>query len=110
MDRITDKISIDQGNFYSTQLEEALIKNVDSIFDCTVVSDTSNRLNDTMIGHVELLYSKDETVLLSEINSFLADNFGCQLEKIFIVDKEHNLGVTGKVLKRNLRKTYEEMA
>jgi len=111
VDRAVDAIPTDDGMAYSVLMEEILLNEVPDIADCTVVA---GRHGDRAIPvAVVKLHSAgcDEKALLEEANAAMRKHRQPQLALLEIArsDDDFPVGVTGKVLKRQLREKYESV-
>jgi long-chain acyl-CoA synthetase len=115
VDRITDRITTDEGMLYSLQTEELIMKEFDIIFDCSIFKLKANNGKESATLKAELLddnLSKIELdSLLSKINNWLQQHKVPKLASMSISKKSvihAPLGVTGKVLKRVLREEFTD--
>ena len=100
VDRVSDSIGIGDNIYYSCEIEEFLISNIDEILDVTVVESKG-----ALIAYVELqeYITKSEYEILEKINAHLIERFKCNITTLNIESANNNLGITGKKLKRNLK-------
>jgi acyl-coenzyme A synthetase/AMP-(fatty) acid ligase len=109
VDRISDMIRTKTGPLYSLQTEELILKNHTFLADCTVVGVQENDDCEDFQAPLVLAVSRtgtkaDETVLLAEINHLQTVLGRPLVRQVLIVNRsEIPLGVTGKVLKGQLR-------
>ncbi|MCE2028109.1 class I adenylate-forming enzyme family protein [Sessilibacter corallicola] len=110
VDRITDAINTEAGVVYSLQTEELIMKKFNEIFDCSVYADTDSSGQTRASIRVDLVeYTRDESALLQlldRVNDWLAENGKASLFSLSVMDNDSQYapeGVTGKVLKRQLR-------
>ncbi|KAB2395353.1 MULTISPECIES: class I adenylate-forming enzyme family protein [Bacillus cereus group] len=116
VDRISDVIKTTEGYCYSLQTEEYIMKNNPEFLDCIVIGVKDHQSNEKYETPIALLIPKVNDIefdigkLLVKINKEQATLERPQISKIFIVKKEEiPIGVTGKVIKRTLRKRYNEL-
>ncbi|MEX0447604.1 hypothetical protein, partial [Xenorhabdus sp. SGI246] len=110
VDRTSDWINTPDGPLYSTQCEEWLLKNIDSIFDISIVSismpDSTQQI--TAIVELKAEYRISPTTLLREINYYNRKKQWPLIDNIVYESANKYLGVTGKKLKRKIRDCIPE--
>jgi acyl-coenzyme A synthetase/AMP-(fatty) acid ligase len=112
VDRLVDVIETDAGPGYSVQMEELLLNDLPEIQDCAVVA---GRFEDrTVAVAVVKPRSADAApdTLLTAVNRVLRK---AGHPEVFLLDRVMSaddlpMGVTGKVLKRQLRDRYARLA
>lgn len=111
VDRAVDAIQTDNGVAYSVLMEEIVLTEVPHIADCTIVA--GGRGDRTVPVAVVKLHTStgDERALLAEANAALRKNRLPHLALLEIARTEEDfpVGVTGKVLKRQLRDKYKTL-
>jgi acyl-coenzyme A synthetase/AMP-(fatty) acid ligase len=113
VDRTKDAIETAEGTGYSVLMEEVLLSEISAITDCAVVA---GRLGDQIVPVAVVITddsSADAEALLAEANEVLANAGGHP--RIAVLDvaqtpEDFPVGVTGKVLKRQLRDKYSDLA
>jgi acyl-coenzyme A synthetase/AMP-(fatty) acid ligase len=111
VDRAADSIETGDGTAYSVLMEEILLSGVPDIADCTVVA---GRHGDRMVPvAVVKLHegSRDVMPLLAEANDVLRRSGQPELVVLESAREAGDIpvGVTGKVLKRQLRDKYKTL-
>ncbi|MBC8946706.1 MULTISPECIES: class I adenylate-forming enzyme family protein [Xenorhabdus] len=110
VDRTSDWINTPDGPLYSTQCEEWLLKNIDSIFDISIVSismpDSTQQI--TAIVELKAACKISPTTLLREINYYNRKKQWPLIDNIVYESANKYLGVTGKKLKRKIRDCIPE--
>jgi acyl-coenzyme A synthetase/AMP-(fatty) acid ligase len=113
VDRTKDAIETDEGTGYSVLMEEVLLSEIGSISDCAVVA---GRVGEQIVP-VAVVISRDPSAdaegLLAIANSVLAktgDHPRIAVLDIALTPEDFPVGVTGKVLKRELRERYSDLA
>ncbi|MFJ7906436.1 class I adenylate-forming enzyme family protein [Kitasatospora sp. NPDC096204] len=104
VDRTTDAITTSRGTVYSTQTEELILRNFPGLQDCSLVKseDTGE-----LVLAVELADpAADLDGLLTRINETLTAAALLPADRILTKGSEEFTGVTGKALKRAMRRTY----
>lgn len=111
VDRAVDVIGTDSGTGYSVLMEELLLAEVPDILDCAVVA--GRHLGRTV--PVAVIISGETTVdqksILKRANSALGAAGHPELALLEVARNPEDLptGLTGKVLKRQLRDKYESL-
>src|SRR5262249_43794752 len=112
VDRTKDSIETTEGTGYSVLMEEVLLSEISTISDCAVVA---GRHSDEIVP-VAVIVTDDSPAeagrLLPEVNEVLAK---AGHPRIAVLDvartpEDFPVGVTGKVLKRELRYRYGDLA
>jgi acyl-coenzyme A synthetase/AMP-(fatty) acid ligase len=111
VDRAVDAIPTCDGLAYSVLMEEILLSEVPDFADCTVVAGRQGERTVPVAVVTLHSVSRDEKALLVEANAALHKNRQPQLALLEIARSEDHvpLGVTGKVLKRQLREKYKAL-
>jgi acyl-coenzyme A synthetase/AMP-(fatty) acid ligase len=112
VDRAVDAIETDAGTGYSVQMEETVLAAVPEVSDCAVIA--GQRGGETVAvavvsGHIE---EPDPGALLEAANRALGEAGLPRVEVLEVTNGTANVpaGVTGKVLKRDLRERYSDVA
>lgn len=115
VDRLTDVIKTTEGYCYSLQTEELIMKNNPELLDCIVLGVGKENSDKGYEYPIALLIPMvkgnkfDRDKLLEKINQEQSALNRPLISNIFLVQKEEiPIGVTGKVLKKELRKRYLE--
>jgi long-chain acyl-CoA synthetase len=114
-DRATDVIQTLNGPVHSLPTEEIVLKACRRAVDCTVVGAVSPADPELFepIGVIRMQENCDDTAehLLSQINAALRKAGMHQLSALVVCKGENDipLGVTGKVLKREVRSAYAKI-
>lgn len=112
VDRASDAIETEDGTGYSVLMEEMLLNDIADIQDCAVVAgrfpDRTVAVAVVTIGEAEVTAEK----LLTRANEVLqaAGHPRITVLEIARTPEEFPVGVTGKVLKRQLREKYGQLA
>jgi acyl-coenzyme A synthetase/AMP-(fatty) acid ligase len=111
VDRTVDAIETAQGTGYSVFMEEAILSDVPDVVDIAVIA---GRAGDAVVpvAVVTVRAEVEAEKLLRLANEALAAAGHPQLGVLEIAagDEDLPVGVTGKVLKRQLREKYAELA
>ncbi len=113
MDRASDAIETEEGGTgYSVLMEEMLLSDIAEIQDCAVVA---GRFHDRTVPVVVVTIGESEVAaekLLTRANEVLqaAGHPRIAVLEIARTPEEFPVGVTGKVLKRQLREKYRQLA
>jgi acyl-coenzyme A synthetase/AMP-(fatty) acid ligase len=111
VDRAVDAIETARGTGYSVQMEEVLLNDVAGVLDCAVVAGRYG--DDTVpVAVVTSLADADPEQLLKGANEALRTAGHPELALLEVARSESDfpLGVTGKVLKRELREKYGSLS
>ncbi|MDE9432202.1 class I adenylate-forming enzyme family protein [Xenorhabdus bovienii] len=110
VDRTSDWIKTPQGPLYSTQCEEWLLKNIDSIFDISIVATSLSNGDQQTTAIVELKAGHEisPATLLQKINACHQEKQWPLIDNIVYQSADNDLGVTGKKLKRKIRDRMPE--
>jgi len=112
VDRVVDAIETAEGTGYSVLMEEVLLSEVSAISDCAVVA---GRHGEEIVP-VAVVISGDSPAdaegLLAEVNEVLekAGHPRIAVLDVARTPDDFPVGVTGKVLKRELRARYSDLA
>jgi acyl-coenzyme A synthetase/AMP-(fatty) acid ligase len=112
VDRAVDAIETTGGSGYSVFMEEVVLSGVPEISDCAIVAGRW----DTETVAVAVVRSSsgrgDANALLDAANAALRSAGHPQLALLEVVesDADYPVGVTGKVLKRELRERYRDLS
>lgn len=102
VDRTTDSMQLGGTTFYSCQIEEALLKNIPEIFDCTVVQGSAKG---TLKVEAEVKGDVPFDDAARRIAKYLRENGLPAIDEVKQVGPGSNEGVTGKKLKRIIRES-----
>lgn len=102
VDRTSDSMLLGGKTYYSCQLEEAFLKNIPEIFDCTVVQ---GEPEGTLKVEAEIKQGMSFPDVAQRISDYSKQNNLPQISEIKQVSPGSNEGVTGKKLKRVIRET-----
>ena len=107
VDRTADAIKTEAGVVYSVLTEEILLAHLPEVADCAVVAATADGAV-RAIALVQLRAGRTADGLLSRANVILADLGQPQLAGLEVAGRDEDIpvGVTGKVLKRQLRHAH----
>ena len=112
VDRTKDAIETAEGTGYSVLMEEVLLSEISTISDCAVVA---GRVGDQIVP-VAVVISRDPSAdvegLLVMANSVLEKAGGhprIAVLDVALTPEDFPVGVTGKVLKRELRERYSDL-
>ncbi|MGE4593473.1 MULTISPECIES: class I adenylate-forming enzyme family protein [Alcaligenes] len=101
VDRTNDSLSFNNVEIYSCQIEEAIMAEINEVFEATVIMTDNNEL----VAYIELLdscaASKDE--ITERVNQLMRQKNWPALSTIELQSANEFIGVTGKKLKRQLR-------
>ena len=112
VDRTKDAIETAEGTGYSVLMEEVLLSEISAISDCAVVA---GRHGDEIVP-VAVVITDDSPAeaarLLAEANEVLekAGHPRIAVLDVAVTPDDFPVGVTGKVLKRELRDRYSDLA
>jgi acyl-coenzyme A synthetase/AMP-(fatty) acid ligase len=109
VDRAVDTIETDSGPGYSILMEETLLSDVPDILDCAVIAGRHEGRT-VAVGVVTTeLANVDAQALLKQVNKALG---AAGHPELFLLEVAESVpvGVTGKVLKRELREQYSDLA
>jgi acyl-coenzyme A synthetase/AMP-(fatty) acid ligase len=111
LDRTADVVHTAAGPVYSVELEELLQKECDMIEECTIVGVPDGKGHEALVAVLRLKPSapSDRTALEAACKSIVGAKSATPLRAMMVarVD-EIPVGVTGKVLKRELRRRLAE--
>lgn len=113
VDRSVDAISTAQGMLYSLQTEELILSSVSDVADCVVIGIPSGAQTEDAVCIARLATGTavQPAVLLDRCNAALARLQRPQLRAVKIVEREEiPVGVTGKVLKGELRRRFPTLS
>ncbi len=112
VDRFVDAIVMDGATGYSVLMEEVLLNNVPEIQDCTVVAgrhgDTTVPVGVVTIGDQDM--QADKLLRLANEALQAAGHPALAVLEVAVTEADFPVGVTGKVLKRQLRDKYRDLA
>ncbi|MBR1158094.1 class I adenylate-forming enzyme family protein [Bradyrhizobium elkanii] len=109
LDRMSDVVPTSQGPLYSLQTEELVLKHQPGLADCTIIGVTDRGASELVQAPVLLAvprngHALDSAALLREVNELQALHGRPPLARASAVSQDDiPVGVTGKVLKRQLR-------
>jgi acyl-coenzyme A synthetase/AMP-(fatty) acid ligase len=112
VDRTKDAFETAEGTGYSVLMEEMLLSEISAISDCAVVA---GRVGDRVVPVAVVITDEspaEAARLLAEANAVL-EKAGCPriaVLDIALTPDDFPVGVTGKVLKRELRDRYSDLA
>jgi acyl-coenzyme A synthetase/AMP-(fatty) acid ligase len=111
VDRAVDAIETSEGTGYSVLMEEVLLSEAPEISDCAVVAGTKGGRTVPIAVVRSASEHVDPTSLLAAANEALrsAGHPELALLEVAWTDADFPLGVTGKVLKRQLRDRYADV-
>ena len=111
VDRAVDAIETAEGAGYSVYMEEVVLSEVVDIADCAVVAGSRDGQTVAVALVRPTLEGADPQPLLDAANVALRSSGlpGLSLLEIARCDAEYPVGVTGKVLKRQLRERYADL-
>ena len=105
VDRISDKITTNEGPLYSCLVEELILKNRDDIFECSIIGVVTESELQTATIAIEMKADRiADDNLLDELNLLLQTHKHPRLSRLTFESAHENIGATGKKLKRKLRK------
>lgn len=112
VDRTKDAIATAEGTGYSVLMEELLLREISTIDDCAVVA---GRVGDDIVPVAVIVTDESPAEadrLLAEANHVLekAGHPRIAVLDIAVTAQDFPVGVTGKVLKRELRERYSDLA
>ena len=112
VDRTKDSIATAEGTGYSVLMEEVLLSEISTIDDCAVVA---GRHGDEIVPVAVIVTDESPTEagrLLAEANDILAKAGHPRIAvlDVAVTAEDFPVGVTGKVLKRELRDRYRDLA
>ncbi|MEU6731917.1 class I adenylate-forming enzyme family protein [Streptomyces physcomitrii] len=111
VDRAVDRIRTAEGDGYSALMEEELLLGIEELADCSVVAG-QDRGRTVPVGLVTLRQDVAPEALLRRANAILTEAGQPALALLEIAPSPEDvpLGPTGKVLKRQLREKYADLA
>lgn len=108
VDRIPDVICTEQGNLYSCQTEELILKNFPEVFDCSIFAIKAQNNKQKAVVSLEIVnLDIGEEDMLNRLNTMLIKNNTPEIHSVVFESSDRNLGATGKKLKRVLRNNFE---
>ena len=112
VDRTKDAIATAEGTGYSVLMEEVLLREISTIDDCAVVA---GRHGDEIVPVAVIVTDESPAEagrLLAEANAILekAGHPRIAVLDVAVTADDFPVGVTGKVLKRELRARYGDLA
>lgn len=114
VDRTPDVIDTANGRVYSLWTEETILRNFAEISDCSVVEQigpASDGINAAVLIRPRTNSNIDPEAILIRINFVLANEKMTAINKVLIREaKAIPLGTTGKVLKRELRDSNNQIS
>lgn len=112
VDRTTDPIYTNDGVLYSCLTEELILNHFPEVFDCSIYASLNNEGMTSSVPHICVELSAEakdtqESDLLIKINLLLEEHAIPQIQNLIYQSAHAHTGVTGKKLKRQLRKLME---
>ena len=109
LDRVTDTVTTTkQGPIYTLVYEEAIMNAVDDIFDCSLVAIETRSGEAYLVCYAILWNSRKEEpgALKDRVDAALVTRALQPLDELRLIDRQElKVGVTGKVLKAQLRQS-----
>jgi acyl-coenzyme A synthetase/AMP-(fatty) acid ligase len=108
VDRVSDVVGTVEGPLYTVQTEELILKEHQSLADCTVIGIGSGQFQRAMLLVIPRTgHTVDSAAMLQSVNAVQAQRLRPSLHRIEVVAaSDIPLGVTGKVVKRLLRERF----
>ncbi|WP_179475291.1 class I adenylate-forming enzyme family protein [Mycolicibacterium vinylchloridicum] len=112
VDRTKDAIETAQGTGYSVLMEEVLLSEISAITDCAVVAGRHGERVVPVAVMITDVPPAEAARLLAQANEVLASAGHPRIAVLDIAVKpgDFPVGVTGKVLKRELRERYSDLS
>jgi acyl-coenzyme A synthetase/AMP-(fatty) acid ligase len=111
VDRTVDAIVTEQGTGYSVFMEEAILSDVPDVVDIAVIAGRAgSRVVPVAVVTVRAEIEAEKLLRLANDALALAGHLQLGVLEIAACDEDLPVGVTGKVLKRQLREKYSDLS